>query len=85
MTIPSEEDLRLGGSPPRARISRLGRLRRRQPNCFRTSEEITPTRVAMAGAVVLLLLSMAVSGWYWVLPRDAVTVETHYMQRVVTS
>lgn len=43
--------------------------------------EVTPTRVAMAGAVVLLFLVLAVSGWYWVLPRDAVTLETHYMQR----
>lgn len=43
--------------------------------------EVTPTRVAMAGAVVLLFIVLAVSGWYWVLPRDAVTLETHYMQR----
>ena len=43
--------------------------------------EITPTRVAMAGAVLFMLLIMVLSGWYWVLPRDAVTVETHYMQR----
>ena len=43
--------------------------------------EVTPTRVAMAGAVVLLFLVLAVSGWYWILPRDSVTLETHYMQR----
>ena len=43
--------------------------------------EVTPTRVAMAGAVLFMLLIMALSGWYWVLPRDAVTVGTHYMQR----
>lgn len=43
--------------------------------------EVTPTRVAMAGAVVLLFFVLAVSGWYWVLPRDSVTLETHYMQR----
>ena len=45
------------------------------------SKEITPTRVAMAGAVLFLLITMTLSGWYWLLPRDAVTVETHYMQR----
>ncbi|MCH1461659.1 MAG: hypothetical protein L7U25_04800 [Candidatus Poseidonia sp.] len=43
--------------------------------------EVTPTRVAMAGAVVLLFIVLAVSGWYWILPRDSVTLETHYMQR----
>ena len=43
--------------------------------------EVTHTRVAMAGAVVLLFIVLAVSGWYWILPRDAVTLETHYMQR----
>ena len=43
--------------------------------------EVTPARVAMAGAVLFMLITMALSGWYWLLPRDAVTVETHYMQR----
>ena len=35
----------------------------------------------MAGAVLFMLITLTVSGWYWVLPRDSVTVETHYMQR----
>ena len=43
--------------------------------------EITPARVAMAGAVLFMLITLTLSGWYWVLPRDAVTIETHYMQR----
>lgn len=43
--------------------------------------EITPARVAMSGAVLFMLITLALSGWYWLLPRDAVTVETHYMQR----
>ena len=43
--------------------------------------EVTPARVAMAGAVLFMLITLALSGWYWLLPRDAVTVETHYMQR----
>lgn len=82
MTIPSEEDLRLGGSPPEGEdIEAWEAAQEAAKLLSNLRKEITPTRVAMAGAVVLLLLTMAVSGWYWVLPRDAVTVETHYMQR----
>lgn len=43
--------------------------------------EVTPARVAMAGAVFFMLITLMASGWYWLLPRDSVTVETHYMQR----
>ena len=44
-------------------------------------KEITPSRVGMAGAVVFLFIMLAFSGWYWLLPRDSVLLETHYMQR----
>ena len=44
-------------------------------------KEITPVRVGMAGAVVFLALMLMLSGWYWMLPRDSVSLETHYMQR----
>ena len=43
--------------------------------------EVSPSRVALAGIVFLLLLGVIVSGWYWALPRDAVDVETIYLQR----
>ena len=28
-----------------------------------------------------MFMGVLLSGWYWVLPRDAVNVETQYMQR----
>tara|TARA_B100001094_G_C17720993_1_gene571957 strand:+ start:81 stop:635 length:555 start_codon:yes stop_codon:yes gene_type:complete len=43
--------------------------------------EVTPNRVAMAGLMLLLFIGLLFSGWYWVIPRDSVTVETLYMQR----
>ena len=43
--------------------------------------EISPSRVALAGIVFLLLIGVIVSGWYWALPRDAIDVETQYLQR----
>ncbi len=43
--------------------------------------EVSPGRVALAGIVFLLLIGVIVSGWYWALPRDAVNVETQYLQR----
>ena len=43
--------------------------------------EVSPSRVALAGIVFLLLIGVIVSGWYWALPRDAVNVETQYLQR----
>ena len=42
---------------------------------------INPARVAIAGLIMLLLVGLIASGWYWVLPRDDVEVETVYMQR----
>lgn len=43
--------------------------------------EVSPSRVALAGIVILLLFGVLMSGWYWALPRDAVNVETKYLQR----
>ena len=43
--------------------------------------KISPRQVALAGIVLLMFLGVVMSGWYWVLPRDSVNVETHYMQR----
>tara|TARA_B110001452_G_scaffold263050_1_gene263955 strand:- start:991 stop:1656 length:666 start_codon:yes stop_codon:yes gene_type:complete len=43
--------------------------------------EVSPSRVALAGIVFLLLLGVIASGWYWALPRDSVDVETQYLQR----
>lgn len=47
----------------------------------RLREEIPVTKVAMAGVSLLLLLGLLLSGWYWALPRDGLTVETVYMQK----
>ena len=82
MTGPSEEELRQGGSPPEGDDLEAWEAAQEAAKLLSTlSREITPTRVAMAGAVLFLLITMTLSGWYWLLPRDAVTVETHYMQR----
>jgi len=35
----------------------------------------------LAGFVILLMIGVVLSGWYWVLPRDSVVLETHYKQR----
>ena len=43
--------------------------------------DINPARVALAGVVFLMFIGVIASGWYWVLPRDAVELETRYMQR----
>ena len=42
---------------------------------------INPARVAIAGLIMLLIVGLIASGWYWVLPRDDVEGETIYMQR----
>ncbi len=49
---------------------RLQRLRR----------EVEPAKVALAGLSLIVLLGLLMSGWYWVLPRDALTLDTVYMQ-----
>jgi hypothetical protein len=46
-----------------------------------TIRNINPARVAIAGLIMLLLVGLIASGWYWALPRDDVEVETIYMQR----
>ena len=82
MSGPSDDDLRQGGSPPEGDDLEAWEAAQEAAKLLSTlSKEITPTRVAMAGAVLFLLITMTLSGWYWLLPRDAVTVETHYMQR----
>ena len=82
MSEPSAEDLRQGGSPLEGEELEDWEAAQEAAKLLTTlKREITPTRVAMAGAVLFMLLIMVLSGWYWVLPRDAVTVETHYMQR----
>ena len=82
MSGPSAEDLRQGGSPLEGEELEDWEAAQEAAKLLTTlKREITPTRVAMAGAVLFMLLIMVLSGWYWVLPRDAVTVETHYMQR----
>jgi len=42
---------------------------------------INPVRVAIAGLILLLLVGLIASGWYWVIPRDDVEIHTVYMQR----
>ena len=43
--------------------------------------EVDPYQVILAGVVILLMIGVILSGWYWVLPRDSVELETHYKQR----
>ena len=44
-------------------------------------QKISSRQVALAGIVLLMFMGGLLSGWYWVLPRDSVDVETQYMQR----
>jgi hypothetical protein len=82
MREPRADELRRGGSPREGDDLEAWEAAQEAAKLLSTlSREITPTRVAMAGAVLFLLLTIALSGWYWLLPRDSVTVETHYMQR----
>lgn len=82
MAGPSAEALRQGGSPPEGDDLEAWEAAQEAAKLLTAlSREVTPTRVAMAGAVLFLLITMTLSGWYWLLPRDSVTVETHYMQR----
>lgn len=43
--------------------------------------DIKPVRVAIAGLILMLLVGLLASGWYWVIPRDDVEIHTVYMQR----
>ena len=42
--------------------------------------DVDPYQVVLAGVVILLMIGVVLSGWYWVLPRDSVVLETHYKQ-----
>jgi len=46
----------------------------------RLRKEVEPGKVALAGLTLILLLGLLMSGWYWVLPRDGLTLDTVYMQ-----
>lgn len=82
MVEPTADDLRHGGSPLEGQELEDWEAAQEAAKLLTTlKREITPSRVAMAGAVLFMLITLTVSGWYWVLPRDSVTVETHYMQR----
>ncbi len=45
------------------------------------TEKVHPLRVALSGLLLLVLLGGIASTWYWVIPRDDVSVETLYLQR----
>tara|TARA_B100000900_G_scaffold335543_1_gene297083 strand:- start:1802 stop:2392 length:591 start_codon:yes stop_codon:yes gene_type:complete len=82
MSEPTADDLRQGGSLMDEQSLEDWEAEQEAAKLLMTlKREITPARVAMAGAVLFMLITLALSGWYWVLPRDAVTIETHYMQR----
>ena len=82
MSEPIADDLRTGGSPSEDEAFEDWEAEQEAAKLLITlKREVTPARVAMAGAVLFMLITLTVSGWYWVLPRDSVTVETHYMQR----
>ena len=43
--------------------------------------DINPVRVAIAGLILLLMVGLLASSWYWVIPRDDVEVHPVYMHR----
>ena len=43
--------------------------------------DINLVRVAIAGLILMLMVGLLASGWYWIIPRDDVEVHTVYMQR----
>jgi len=43
--------------------------------------DINPVRVAIAGLILMLMVGLIASGWYWMIPRDDVEIHTVYMQR----
>jgi len=82
MSEPTADELRHGGSPMEGQEFEDWEAEQEAAKLLTAlKREVTPARVAMAGAVLFMLITLALSGWYWLLPRDAVTVETHYMQR----
>ncbi len=46
----------------------------------RLRKEVEPAKVALAGLTLIVLLGLLMSGWYWILPRDGLTLDTVYMQ-----
>ena len=62
-----EEDVLRAAQDAADRIQRLRR-------------EVEPTKVALAGLSLIVLLGLLMSGWYWVLPRDGLTLDTVYIQ-----
>ena len=46
----------------------------------RLRKEVEPAKVALAGLSLIVLLGLLMSGWYWILPRDGLTLDTVYMQ-----
>ena len=45
------------------------------------TESVHPWRIALSGLLLLLFIGGIFATWYWVIPRDSVTVETIYLQR----
>ena len=43
-------------------------------------EQVTIGRVLLASFAVLMVILSGFAGWYWVIPRDAIDVETNYLQ-----
>jgi hypothetical protein len=43
-------------------------------------EQVTIGRVLLASFAVLMVILSGFAGWYWVIPRDAIDVETNYFQ-----
>ena len=43
--------------------------------------DINPVRVAIAGLILMLMVGLIASGWYWMILRDDVEIHTVYMQR----
>ena len=43
--------------------------------------DINPVRVAIAGLILMLMVGLVASGWYWMILRDDVEIHTVYMQR----
>ncbi|MBL72369.1 MAG: hypothetical protein CMB41_04335 [Euryarchaeota archaeon] len=62
-----EEDVLRAAQDAADRIQRLRR-------------EVEPAKVALAGLSLIVLLGLLLSGWYWVLPRDGLTLDTVYIQ-----